>query len=305
MLTSPALLHFCPILSPQIFSGISLDCLDGMQARKTGRTSKLGELLDHSLDAANVPLLACCVLHTIMPDDWTVLISIIGGSMVYNAQLVIYRHQHVMVLPPVTGPTGQALASAASMFFAFFYLFCSRHHYFVRVGITVFAMSGNVAQFQNCHFYYRHLTSSFESSCLAPHLRFCATMCLHGLLLACGWINSSEYMLSATVLAYRLNGRYVLDTLVGYRPFSASYTKAHARAEDREWRVECIVATSLLLALAFFCGSGDEAAILPEGVLPSFMGRSLFHMAHYALMVVAVAANVRDIMQAMPALLLK
>jgi phosphatidylglycerophosphate synthase len=42
-----------------------LDCLDGAWARKSGKTSKFGAFLDHSLDAAHVPLLTamgCVVL---------------------------------------------------------------------------------------------------------------------------------------------------------------------------------------------------------------------------------------------------
>ena len=41
-----------------MFASMVLDCWDGMQARRTGRTSKLGELLDHWLDAIHVPLVS-------------------------------------------------------------------------------------------------------------------------------------------------------------------------------------------------------------------------------------------------------
>jgi ethanolaminephosphotransferase len=56
------LLYLRIIQAILIFAGISLDCLDGMQARKTGKCSKLGEVLDHSLDAANVPLVSAALL---------------------------------------------------------------------------------------------------------------------------------------------------------------------------------------------------------------------------------------------------
>ena len=36
-----------------IFASMILDCLDGLHARKTDQCSTLGELLDHTLDAAN------------------------------------------------------------------------------------------------------------------------------------------------------------------------------------------------------------------------------------------------------------
>lgn len=271
------------MLLSQIFTGISLDCLDGMQARKTGRCSKLGEVLDHSLDAANVPIIGCCVLFLLFPDIYTVLISVISGSMIYNAQLVIYRHHHVFVLPPVTGPAAQAMASAASVLFGVFFLFFSRDDYLMRIFLVAFAMFGNLAQFQNCYFYGRHLVSSFETSCLAPHVRFTLVMCLHGTMLLAGFLTTSEYMLSAILLAYRLNGTYVLDTLQAFRPFSETHTKADVRAQDTEWRWDCIIGLVVLLSIGVVTGTGP-----------------LFQLAHFAGMAACVAANVRDLVIAAP-----
>jgi phosphatidylglycerophosphate synthase len=299
---------FVRLLLSQIFSGISLDCLDGMQARKTGRCSKLGEVLDHSLDAANVPIIGCCVLMTIFPDVYTIMISVIGGSMIYNAQLVIYRHHHIFVLPPLTGPAAQAMACAASILFGFFYLFFSRHNYFVQVFIIIFAMIGNIAQFQNCHFYTKHLRSSFETSCIMPHVRFTIVMAMHGLMLLAGFLTPSEYMLSAIFLAYRLNGKYVLDTLQNFKPFSAAHTKDTIRQQDTAWRWECVLAIIALHAIAITCGVGEQAKDLHHVTsvtgLP-FITDSIFHLALYASMIGCVAGNAYDLIKAAPILATK
>jgi len=77
---------------------------------------------------------------TINPDIYTIILSLVGGGMVYNAQLVIYRHHHVFVLPPLTGPEAQCLVSISLVGFSFFYLNVDRHNYLVEVFIWVFAV---------------------------------------------------------------------------------------------------------------------------------------------------------------------
>jgi len=305
------------LMGVMIFSSIILDCLDGMHARATGRCSKLGELLDHSLDAANVPLICCCVLTLLWPDRWTILLSLIGGSMVYNAQLVIYRHTHVMVLPPVTGPTAQALVSASLAGSGIFFLYFSRHSYFVQLCIFLFIMLGNITQAQQNWFYVRHLLPSKDhSSILAPHLRFSAIMILHGSLLVAGWITDAEYMLSGTLLAYRLNGRYVLDTLRSFKTYASVSASASSGSngeskkdaaaemmkEDKEWRTECVIAIILLIILA--ATTGTQGQVIYILGLP-LITVSLFHAAFYISVVLAVASNARDILNAMPFLLAK
>jgi phosphatidylglycerophosphate synthase len=294
-------------MSGLIFASIILDCLDGMHARATGRTSKLGELLDHSLDSANIPLLAAAVLVTIHPDIYTVLISVIGGSMIYNAQLVIYRHHNVFVLPPVTGPTAQGMVSAAVFAFAIFFRLVNRHAYMAQLFIMAFAVVGNITQFQNTVFYTKHLLRA--PGTLGPHLRFSATMIAHAVLPLAGWISQSEYLLSAAILAYRLNGRYVLDTLQQSKQLGGGGGgRDHLRVEDTEWRWECVGALLALILIASTTHASSAMHHSPTVVavlgIP-LVSLSLFHMAFYAFMAMCVALNVRDLMAAMPALTAK
>lgn len=293
------------VLSPpppplQIFSGITLDCLDGMQARKTGRTSKLGEVLDHSLDAANVPLVGCSVLITIFPDPLTLVLSAIGGSMIYNAQLVIYRHHHVFVLPPLTGPAAQALLSLSGVAFGVFFYYFDRHSYGARVVVIVFTIVANMASLQNSWFYYKHLTRSFDTSCLMPHIRFTVVCFLHGGLVFAGYITEIEYVLSFVMLAYRLNGRYVLDTLLGFRTYSKEYTKDSVAQRDTSWRPECVAIIAVLYAIGFTMGTGASTGGSLTG-LP-FVTDSLFHAALYFAMAMSVVLNVNDLIKALPTL---
>jgi len=287
-----------------IWSSMVLDCLDGMQARKTGKTSKLGELLDHALDAANIPLCSAAALMTLMPDQYTVLISLIGGVMIYNAQLVIYRHQHVFVLPPVTGPVAQAMVCAAMLVFTLFFRLFDRHAYVPTLVVTLFAIGGNITQAQNTLFFGRRLLA-FQ--CVAPHARFAATMILHGLMLPLGYFSVAEYLTSAALLAFRLNGRYVLDTLVGIRPFTSAHTREHVAREDANWRMECVLSILGLLAIGFATSRGaseeDAAAAAKAGsVLASWIGSGAFHLAHAAFMAMCVLLNLRDLRDKLPLL---
>jgi phosphatidylglycerophosphate synthase len=296
-----------------VLVSIVLDCLDGMQARKTGRTSKLGEVLDHSLDSANVPLCACATVLTVFPDDFTILISIICGSLIYNAQLVIYRHVHIFVLPPLTGPAAQALAAGALMFFGVFFRCFSRHDYPVRVFLVIFYIVGNLAQLQNTFFYTKALMRT--PGTMTPHLRFTATMLLHASLLLAGWVTPIEWLLSAIVIAYRCNGKYVLDTLQHFKAFGPNHTKEQVRKEDTQWRWEVIGALLLMVFLALTTGTGSATKALEgEGAGPlastSFTGLplvtdSLFHLVFYVFIVGCVALNVWDLKQAMPLLATK
>lgn len=294
-----------------VFISIVLDCLDGMQARKTGRTSKLGEVLDHSLDSANVPLCACAVVLTVFPDDFTILISIICGSLIYNAQLVIYRHVHIFVLPPLTGPAAQALAGGAMISFGLFFRYFNRHDYPVRVFLVIFYIVGNLAQLQNTFFYTKAILRT--PGTIIPHLRFTATMLLHAILLLAGWVTQIEWLLSAIVIAYRCNGKYVLDTLQHFKVFTATHTKEQVRKEDTQWRWEVVGALLLMIVLALTSGIGEPYKQV-EGGSPldsvSWTGLplvtdSLFHLVFYIFMIGCIALNIWDLKQAMPMLAAK
>jgi len=236
---------------------------------------------------------------TLMPDQYTILISLIGAVTIYNAQLVIYRHHHVFVLPPITGPVAQAMVCAAMLVFTLFFRLLDRHAYIPTLIVAVFAIGGNITQAQNTLFFGRRLLAH---QCVQPHIRFAATMILHGMLLPLGFLSIPEYMSSATLLAFRLNGRYVLDTLATYRPFVGStHTPAHVGREDVGWRNECVAFIVALLVIGFATGRGsadEETTKTATGLLSS----GLFHLVHWLFMAACVALNISDLRKKLPQL---
>ena len=64
-----------------------IDDPDGMQARKTGQTSKFGEIFDHVLDAYGVPILGASFA---LPSSWTNVdcCGLWGPTLIYFLQLV-------------------------------------------------------------------------------------------------------------------------------------------------------------------------------------------------------------------------
>jgi phosphatidylglycerophosphate synthase len=284
------------LFAPQLFCSVSLDYLDGMQARKTGQCSKVGEALDHTLDSANVPLTAACILMLIMPDRYTIAISMVGGSMIYNAQLVIYRHHQVFILPPTTGPLAQAMASWASVPFGILIYLYGRDSWFVWSVINLFPIVGNIAQFQNCLFYGKRLIGGFDHSCLLPHLRFTFVMLLHAGVFLAGYLTAAEYMTTATVLAYRLNGKYVLDSLMRYKPLSASWTKQHIKLEDNDYSVDCLVGLVMLFGIAVNTGREQIQAANQKGEMTTF------HWVFYAATAIATAIQIKSFFDAIPRL---
>ena len=74
------------------------DCIDGMFARHTGRTSRLGELLDHGFDAISLPLVSLGVgIATRLP-AWLVLASTAAVAFMVFATFVHgYRVGYVVL----------------------------------------------------------------------------------------------------------------------------------------------------------------------------------------------------------------
>lgn len=64
------------------------DCIDGLFARHTRRTSRLGELLDHGLDAISVPLVALGFGIVMQQPAWVTLSSTAAVSFLNFATIV-------------------------------------------------------------------------------------------------------------------------------------------------------------------------------------------------------------------------
>lgn len=127
----------CAVL---VFASMLMDCLDGMQARRTQQGSLLGELLDHSFDAAHTCIFAVVMLTILQPDFYTGCFSLVCTGMVYNAQLVLYRHLNKMVNPPTNGPEAQLLLISAIILFSTFFYLVPRSSAAARAVIIVFSV---------------------------------------------------------------------------------------------------------------------------------------------------------------------
>lgn len=119
---------------------MQLDCLDGMQARRTGQSSLLGELLDHSFDAAHTCIFAAVMLSILQPDFITACFSLVCTGMVYNAQLVLYRHRKKMINPPTNGPEAQIILITSILTISTLFYYQPRQSTAAKTLIAVFSV---------------------------------------------------------------------------------------------------------------------------------------------------------------------
>ena len=163
--TRPALtLALRLICAVFVFVSMLCDCLDGMQARRTHQSSLLGELLDHGADAAHTCIFAAVMLTILQPDFFTACYSLVCTGMVYNAQLVLYRHRGRMVNPPTNGPEAQLALITAIVAFSTFIYVSPRHTQTAQTIILIFSIAANLAQINNIRFFYLKLRESHSTT---------------------------------------------------------------------------------------------------------------------------------------------
>jgi ethanolaminephosphotransferase len=85
-----------------LFTAYTLDCMDGKQARRTGNSSPLGQLLDHGLDGL------CVLAHVAAVHAWlragdTLQLQVVLQLSFYMAQ---WEEFYTGILPHATGPIG-------------------------------------------------------------------------------------------------------------------------------------------------------------------------------------------------------
>lgn len=74
------------------------DCIDGLFARHTQQTSRLGELLDHWLDAISVPLVVLCLGLGLSAAPWCVFTGVLAISFLHFAIFLHgFRLGHVIL----------------------------------------------------------------------------------------------------------------------------------------------------------------------------------------------------------------
>lgn len=192
-----------------MFATMLLDCLDGMQARRTQRTSKLGEVIDHWLDAAHVPLIAASIVLTLEVPAWLIIGVAITVSMVYHAQLVLYHHTRRFVQPPVSGVDGQFGWSIGFLLLAGMFYYVPRQTVWLDWLIAALAVTAIVVQSRQCWFYYRHL-----GSLVRHHVPFVAMNVGFAIPLVMGSIDIWAFLFCGIFLSLRITGSYVIHSVL-------------------------------------------------------------------------------------------
>lgn len=129
-----------------VFIYITLDNLDGAHARRTGRTSRLGELLDHGLDGlASGSLLLDGAIALHLDATFTTLLMVFGTVTYVLCMWEQYR-TNVLVIPAVSGTEGVALVMIlAFLSFGFSdppWMHFDTTRFSVSTGIMIFVVLG-------------------------------------------------------------------------------------------------------------------------------------------------------------------
>ncbi len=96
------------------------DCIDGLFARHTRRTSPLGELLDHWLDAVTVPLVVLTLGLTLPVAGWLVFAGTVVTAFVHYATFVHGYRVGWVHLGPIGIIEGTCVGAAACVVTAVF-----------------------------------------------------------------------------------------------------------------------------------------------------------------------------------------
>ena len=198
-----------------LIASMILDCLDGMQARRTGKTSKLGACLDHWFDAINVPLATAGTVLTLGLDPWTVAVATAASVLVYNSQVVLYNERGRFIHPPgVDGAMAQTTAGILMIAFAALLLFFPVELRWVAVFLTGLVWCINVVQFKIIWWYFHEMKQR------RTHLGVTALSI--GLVLLTGFELISPFAgaLALVFLSYRSTGTWVLYTVLGRDTFN-------------------------------------------------------------------------------------
>jgi phosphatidylglycerophosphate synthase len=186
------------------------DCVDGLHARRTNQRTKLGEVMDHWLDALVVPLTTVGITAALEMPLWAMITVNISAAMIYNAQLVLYHHTGKFINPePVTGPEGRFGLSIGYIFIAVFFYYVERHQTWLDMAIAALAVAGAFVQLRRSVVYYPKL-----GGWVSEHLWFVMVCCGFGALFRLGAIDLQYFLFAVVFTSFRICGTYVLCTIV-------------------------------------------------------------------------------------------
>jgi phosphatidylglycerophosphate synthase len=186
------------------------DCVDGLHARRTNQCTKLGEMMDHWLDALVVPLATVGITAALEMPLWAMVAVNVSAAMIYNAQLVLYHHTGEFIAPePASGPEGQFGLSIGYVFIAGFFYYVERHQPWLDFAFAALAVAGTWVQLRCSMFYYPKL-----KRLVTEHLWFVAICCGFGAAFLLGAIDLHYFLFAVVFTSFRICGTYVLRTIV-------------------------------------------------------------------------------------------
>lgn len=186
------------------------DCLDGMHARRTGQCSKLGEMMDHWLDANVVPLSTLGITLALGMDPWALVLVNATATMVYQAQLTLYHDTGDFLVPDTTsGVEAQFGLSLGYCAVAALFFFVDRDALWLDISLAVVAVIGVYVQMRCNWFYYRKLGKH-----VTGHLMFAGYLFAFGGLYLWGAMDLAGFVVTLIFTSFRVSGSYVLRTLL-------------------------------------------------------------------------------------------
>jgi len=212
--------HFGPVGRSVLIIGVAIglvgtitgDYLDGMQARRVNKSSKLGEMMDHWLDTIGAPLNTAAIALAMQMPAWILAPMHISNVMIFNAQLVLYHHKGVFVHPKASGSGGLFQTSIALVALSFLYYTVGRDNFWVDKFIITLGVVGVVLMSTNLAFFYIRL-----KRIVIRHFYF-VLFCL-GFSALYTWrvIDTLSFLLVIVFLSFRINGAYVMSTIIKHR----------------------------------------------------------------------------------------
>lgn len=194
------------------FLCMMLDCLDGMHARRTGQTSKLGELLDHYLDALHTPIVTGSAAIALRLPLWAVVGSCVLGVAVYNAQLIHYHYRRVFL--ETAGVEGQIGTSALLLLTAYVSTLEDPAHP-ARVWLPQLIGVASVLVMSRLVLFY---VVRFEQLEMIKFFLFMLLQVAPAYLHLAGFIGVFPFALVVSFVSFRITGSYVLNSIVT-RPY--------------------------------------------------------------------------------------
>jgi phosphatidylglycerophosphate synthase len=174
-----------------------LDCLDGLHARRTGQTSRVGEVLDHWLDGLNTPLNTAAMVLTLGLDPWTATACMASLAMSYGGQLIVWHHTGRFLCSPTCGVEAQFLLALS---------FVSSW------GALAFGWICILACLKQIYWFARQ-----APSVAVYNIRIGLLIFAIGLLYPFGMFEEVGAVLVMGLVSFRVTGSYVLYTVLGRR----------------------------------------------------------------------------------------